>query len=209
MCVCERHPSRSRPQMWSVLCCINKLKLPSVHNFSHFYHLYDNPPAGIVLLPSVQFELFFPKPIKIFVLHLLHPVFLPEKKKRNWILILILSPTARTRKFEQRWNTLQTRCGPSEIAEWKKNQMHPLVNGGKDELYSNMFWLMPSLCLSSGASNSKLEPLQQFMFVFHLFFWVWISDKLFVQEAVNASPFSETNDGVSHHCMDSKIIKKQ
>lgn len=36
VCVCERHQSRSQQQMCSALCCINKLKLASVHNFSHF-----------------------------------------------------------------------------------------------------------------------------------------------------------------------------
>lgn len=40
VCVCERHQSRSQQQMWSVLCCINKLKLPSVHNFSHFFIVF-------------------------------------------------------------------------------------------------------------------------------------------------------------------------
>lgn len=43
VCVCERHQSRSQQQMWSVLCCINKLKLPSVHNFSHFLSSFWDP----------------------------------------------------------------------------------------------------------------------------------------------------------------------
>lgn len=52
--------SRGQQLMLSVLRCINKLKLTSVHNFSHFYHLYNNRPAA-VRRPSAQCDRLLPE----------------------------------------------------------------------------------------------------------------------------------------------------
>ncbi len=100
-----RQVCRSQEQMWSVLCCINKLKLPSVLNFSHFYHLCDNQPAGR-MLPSVHFNLFFLN-TRMFALH---PEDLPG---RQMMMMMMQKPNMFWLLHHFTWTIPQLRSGAS------------------------------------------------------------------------------------------------